>query len=127
MAPELTAERMIDGVREGLPVTQMDDLQAALDLPLDKLSNHLGISRATLHRRKLAGRLDSGESDRVLRFARLYSLAQEALETPEQARAWLKSPQFGLNGEVPLAYAETEIGAREVEDLLGRIDHGVYS
>jgi uncharacterized protein (DUF2384 family) len=28
---------------------------------------------------------------------------------------------------VPLDYAETEIGAREVEDLLGRIEYGVYS
>jgi uncharacterized protein (DUF2384 family) len=39
----------------------------------------------------------------------------------------LRSPQIGLGGAVPLAYAETELGAREVEDLLGRIEYGVYS
>jgi len=33
----------------------------------------------------------------------------------------------GLGGETPLEYAETEVGAREVEDLLGRIEYGVYS
>jgi putative toxin-antitoxin system antitoxin component (TIGR02293 family) len=45
----------------------------------------------------------------------------------EEARQWLNSPQFGLGGAVPLDYAETEIGAREVENLLGRIEYGVYS
>ena len=43
------------------------------------------------------------------------------------ARLWLGSPQVGLGGAVPLDYAETEVGAREVEDLLGRIDHNVYA
>ncbi|PYJ36479.1 MAG: hypothetical protein DME81_10160 [Verrucomicrobia bacterium] len=45
----------------------------------------------------------------------------------DKARAWLKHPQYGLGGAVPLDYAETEIGAREVDNLLGRIDYGVYS
>jgi putative toxin-antitoxin system antitoxin component (TIGR02293 family) len=45
----------------------------------------------------------------------------------ESALDWLRSPQFGLGGKIPLRYAETEVGAREVADLLGRIDYGVYS
>ena len=39
----------------------------------------------------------------------------------------VNSPQVGLGGAVPLDYAETELGAREVEDLLSRIEYGVYS
>ena len=53
--------------------------------------------------------------------------AVEVMESEEHARQWLASPQVGLGGEVPLEYAETEVGAREVEDLLGRIEYGVYS
>jgi len=49
------------------------------------------------------------------------------MESLEAGRRWLTSRQFGLGGAVPLEYAETEVGAREVEDLLGRIEHGVYS
>jgi len=45
----------------------------------------------------------------------------------EKARAWLKHPQVGLGGAVPLDYASTETGAREVEDLLGRIKYSVYT
>lgn len=87
----------------------------------------LGISKATLHRRKLAGRLDSAESSRVVRFARLMGRAIEVMESEDRARQWLAAPQAALGGEVPLEYAETEVGAREVEDLLGRIEHGVCS
>ena len=53
--------------------------------------------------------------------------AVEVMESEENARKWLASPQAGLGGAVPLEYAETEVGAREVEDLLGRIEYGVYS
>jgi putative toxin-antitoxin system antitoxin component (TIGR02293 family) len=94
---------------------------------MEQLAPMLGISRATLHRRKVSGRLDAAESDRVLRFARLLGRAGEVMESLEAGRRWLTSRQFGLGGAVPLEYAETEVGAREVEDLLGRIEHGVYS
>jgi putative toxin-antitoxin system antitoxin component (TIGR02293 family) len=84
-------------------------------------------TKATLHRRKADGRLGPAESDRLVRFARLLGRAIEVMESGEAARQWLCSPQFGLGGAVPLEYAGTEVGAREVENLLGRIEHGVYS
>lgn len=119
--------KLLAAVRSGLPVRELEALQTTLAVPMEKLVPLLGISKATLHRRKQAGRLDQAESDRVLRFARLMGRAVEVMESEANARQWLASPQFGLNGAVPLEYAETEIGAREVEDLLGRIEHGVYS
>ncbi|PYJ47733.1 MAG: hypothetical protein DME85_03895 [Verrucomicrobia bacterium] len=67
------------------------------------------------------------ESDKLLRFARLLEHATDVFGNLVKARAWLKFPQRGLGGSVPLDYAETEIGAREVDNLLGRIDYGVYS
>jgi putative toxin-antitoxin system antitoxin component (TIGR02293 family) len=105
----------------------LDALQASLAVPMEKLVPMLGISKATLHRRKAEGRLDQAESDRVVRFAKLMGKAVEVMESEENARQWLNSPQFGLGGAVPLEYAETEVGAREVENLLGRIEYGVYS
>ncbi len=119
--------KLVEVLRVGLPVRELDDLQATLAVPMEKLGPMLGISKATLHRRKAAGRLDQAESDRLLRFARLMGRAVQVLESEENARRWLTSPQFGLGGAVPLEYAETEVGAREVEDLLGRIEYGVYS
>jgi len=119
--------KMVEVLRVGLPVYELDVLQASLAVPMEKLVPMLGISKATLHRRKAEGRLDQAESDRVVRFAKLMGKAVEVMESEENARQWLNSPQFGLGGAVPLEYAETEVGAREVENLLGRIEYGVYS
>jgi putative toxin-antitoxin system antitoxin component (TIGR02293 family) len=122
-----STSRLVEAIEEGLAVEELEVLRAGLDLPMEKLVSRLGISKATLHRRKRTGRLGPEESDRVLRFARLMGRAVEVFETKENARRWLSSPQAGLGGAVPLDYAETELGAREVEDLLGRIEYGVYS
>jgi putative toxin-antitoxin system antitoxin component (TIGR02293 family) len=126
-AANLSPGKLIEIIHAGLPVQELDVLQTSLDVPMDKLAPMLGISKATLHRRKAQGRLGPEESDRVLRFARLMGKALEVMEGEEAARRWLISPQVGLGGAVPLDYAETEVGAREVEDLLGRIEYGVYS
>jgi putative toxin-antitoxin system antitoxin component (TIGR02293 family) len=123
----LPVGKLVEKLRIGLPVTELNDLQATLAVPMEKLGPMLGISKATYHRRKAEGKLDQAESDRVVRFARLMGKAVEVLESEEDARQWLTAPQFGLGGAVPLEYAETEVGAREVENLLGRIEYGVYS
>jgi putative toxin-antitoxin system antitoxin component (TIGR02293 family) len=124
---EYTPAKLIQCLKTGLPVQELDDLRNSLDLSMERLVPMLGISKATLHRRMTAGRLDSAESDRVVRFAKLMGKAVEVMESPENARKWLSAPQVGLGGAIPLEYAETEVGAREVENLLGRIEYGVYS
>ncbi len=123
----LAPARLIPALKTGLPIRELDHLQSHLDLPLDQLVPLLGISKATLHRRKNSGHLDTGESDRVIRVAKLLGRAAVVMETLAAGRHWLTAPQHGLGGAVPLAYADTEVGAREVENLLGRIERGVYS
>ncbi len=118
---------LIQRIQKGLRFTELKTLQDTLDLPFDELASKLSISRATLHRRKSAGRLSPDESDKVIRFARLLEHAANVFGSLEKGRAWLKFPQYGLGGAVPLNYAETEVGAREVDNLLGRIDYDVYS
>ncbi|HEX4667275.1 MAG TPA: antitoxin Xre/MbcA/ParS toxin-binding domain-containing protein [Chthoniobacterales bacterium] len=125
--PNPSPARVIRVVQEGLHFAELESLRAQLDLPLDRLAEKLGLARATLHRRKASGRLTSDESDKVLRFARLLGQAVQLFGGIDDARRWMKAPQRGLGGAVPLDYAQTETGAREVENLLGRIDYGVYS
>jgi putative toxin-antitoxin system antitoxin component (TIGR02293 family) len=119
-------QELIKIVQDGLGFSEVESLRANLGLPLDGLAAKLGIARATLHRRKAAGRLGPDESDKVIRFARLFQLAEEVFGGKEEARQWLSFPQYGLGGGVPLDYARTEVGAREVEKLLMRIEYSVY-
>lgn len=118
---------IIPQIKAGFPVARFKHLGAALAIPEDQLAKHLGISRATLHRRKQSGRFDPWESDRLHRFSRLFDIAAEVFDGTGEARQWLSTGQVGLGGVAPLEYAETEEGAREVERLLGRIEHGVYA
>jgi putative toxin-antitoxin system antitoxin component (TIGR02293 family) len=67
------------------------------------------------------------ESERLFRLACLYDKAVEVFEDPQMARKWLKEPSWALGDVTPLRYADTELGAQEVEDLLGRIEHGVFT
>ena len=118
---------LIRKIQKGLRFSELETLQNSIDLPFERLAAKLAISRSTLQRRKAAGRLSPDESDKVMRLSRLLEHATNVFGDIERARAWLKFPQRGLGGAIPLDYAETEVGAREVDNLLGRIEYSVYT
>jgi putative toxin-antitoxin system antitoxin component (TIGR02293 family) len=65
--------------------------------------------------------------DRLNRFVRIATRAREVLGEEEKARQWLRTPNRALAGQTPLSRLDTNLGAREVEEILGRIEHGVFS
>ena len=121
------AAELIAQVRAGLPYAALEALRERLGLPLPDLATVTGIPLRTLARRRQTGRLDRLESERVLRIERLLALATEMLRDGERARDWLRSPKSALAGQSPLEVADTEVGAREVEQLIGRLRHGVFA
>lgn len=125
----LLAGKVTARVKAGLPLAEFDALRELLGLTVEGLADKIGISTATLSRRRQSGRpLDAGHSDRLVRFARLFRLATELHDGDEEAaRDWLRKPARALDGETPLDHADTEAGAREVENLIGRLEHGVYT
>jgi putative toxin-antitoxin system antitoxin component (TIGR02293 family) len=125
--PITTIHREIGRIHAGLSFRAVLNLQKALDVPLEKLASVLGMSRATLHRRKLQGKIDKEESEKLVRYQRLLKKAEDVFGDATSARKWLTHPQPGLGRAVPIEFAKSEIGAREVENLLGRIEFGVYS
>ena len=125
--PIASIHEQIGRIHAGLSFRAVQNLQKALDVPMDKLASVLGMSRATLHRRKIQGKIDKDESEKLVRYQRLLKKAEDVFGGGDSAREWLTSPQTGLGNAVPLDFAKTEIGAREVENLLGRIEYGVYS
>ena len=123
----LSVQQQIGQIQAGLSFRAVRSLQNALDLPLEKIAAFLGMSRATLHRRKAQGKIARSESERLVRYQKLLKKAEEVFGDASSAREWLIQPQVGLGNARPVEFARTEIGAREVENLLGRIEHGVYS
>ena len=122
-----TIHQQIVQIHAGLSFRAVQNLQKALDVPMEKVASVLGMSRATLHRRKIQGKIDKEESEKLVRYQRLLKKAEDVFGDAKAAREWLTNKQAGLGDAVPLEFAKTEIGAREVENLLGRIEYGVYS
>ena len=115
-------------VRKGLPARSVTALAEKLHLGNTVLSRKLGIPQRTLTRRRSqASPLTPAESDRMVRAARVYANAVEMIGDKEKAIEWLSTPNRALGGERPLDQLDTDMGARMVEDILGRIAYGVYS
>jgi putative toxin-antitoxin system antitoxin component (TIGR02293 family) len=115
-------------VKEGFPYSVFERFQQNVALPIEELAILLQIKRRTLARRREEGRLTADESDRLLRASRVFGKALALFEGDlDAARTWFSTPAPALANRTPKDYATTEVGAREVENLLGRLEHGVFS
>jgi putative toxin-antitoxin system antitoxin component (TIGR02293 family) len=120
--------RMAELVAAGLPTQALREISASLDLQLSRVGPLVNIAPKTLQRRLQAGgRLKPAESERVVRLMRLVARAHAVLGDEAKARAWLERPLRELGGKTALELSATEPGAREVEQVLGRLEHGVFA
>jgi len=86
----------------------------------------LVIPKRTLARRRAGHEpLTVEETDKALRLRRTAVLAEKVFGEPAKAHRWLRKPKRALNGETPVAFLASEEGARIVEEMLYRIDHGM--
>jgi putative toxin-antitoxin system antitoxin component (TIGR02293 family) len=121
-----TSADLSAAIREGFPHEAVSALTST-GLSLQEIASSLDLSLRSLQRRKTQGRLARYESDRLYRLARLVSLAANFLGDHKTAIDWLKRPNHALGGVAPLAIIDTELGARQVENVLGRIGYGGVS
>ena len=127
-AEPATTNEWVACIRSGLPAASAIAFKAALGLTNEELASVLGVSPRTVARLDAqTSHLDPVSGDRLVRSARLYAIAAEVLEDEPAAARWLKAPQRALGGAVPLELAQTDVGSRAVEALLGRMEHGVFT
>ena len=119
--------KVIAQIKAGLPVKTFFALRDQMSISSEALADIVGIAPRTLARRKEQGKLRRDESERVIRLQRLFKKTVEVFEDARAAQSWFVTPQLGLARKTPLEYAGTELGAREVENLLLRIEHGVFA
>jgi len=115
-------------IEHGFSFEALLRLETNSGLSLASLASIIGIPERTLARRKAAGKLEPDESERLLRVSNLFEKCVELFEGDVTGAVnWLTSPKKALNHQPPLLYARTELGAREVEDLIGRLGGGIFS
>lgn len=117
-------------VRAGLPAQALDHVLQRLSPAMATQAEIYEVvgSARTLQRKRTARQpLSVDESDRLARLARIVVRAETALGNPDAARRWLGKPNRSLGGAVPLHLLDSDAGALAVTQVLGRIEHGVYS
>jgi putative toxin-antitoxin system antitoxin component (TIGR02293 family) len=117
--------RLRDALRNGVPRAAFEKLRSDLGTTNEELAEVLAIPLRTLARRTDFFKPD--ESERILRVGSVLSNAVSVLVEKEAAARWMTHPKRALSGLTPLRCCDTEFGAREVDKLLLRIAHGVFS
>jgi len=123
-----SSSELIRQVGRGFSYQALLALESRSGIDLQRIASIIGIPPRTLARRKSSGRLTSDESEKLLRLSAVFEQALDLFEGDRPAAMqWLTTPKNALENETPLHYSRTELGAREVENLMGRLEHGVFA
>jgi putative toxin-antitoxin system antitoxin component (TIGR02293 family) len=124
---------LLDSVEEGsLPVAPVQRARPQALLALAERGytqdeiHELVVPKRTLARRRMKGEaLSVEETDKALRLDRIAALAGRVFGDRGRAWHWLRQAKASLDGAAPIAFLGSEAGARRIEDMLLRIDHGI--
>jgi putative toxin-antitoxin system antitoxin component (TIGR02293 family) len=120
--------KLVRALQAGLPYSAIRRLERRIGLSPDEIAAVIQIPPRTLARRKVQKKLTLHESERLYRLADVVECAIELFEGDIRlTRNWLRAPRRALGGKTPLEMTETELGAQQVRDLIGRLEHGVLS
>lgn len=119
---------------------QLDDDTAQFRVPASHVERllELGYEKAEIYaivapRRTLDRRIKNdelltiAESDRVQRLERVMENAIRVFANADKANIWLRRPNRGMDRAIPINLLTSESGARKVENMLGAIEHGMFS
>ena len=120
-SPQDLAER----VREGLPFSALSAVMEQYGISRDVLCDLLHLSPRNFLRRKEQKRLSPNESDRLYRLARVLAHANRVFEDQNESADWIQTPNASLGKQQPLTLLDTDIGVQQVDQVLGRIEHGI--
>ncbi len=126
-ADSMSALQLIDRSRQGLTAAEADRVAALLGITDKEMARLLNQSPATFHRQAKVGRLDAATSERLLLLARLAMYGTDVFQDRGKFIRWLQRPLRLLADRAPLALMDSPTGVQLIEDILGRIEYGVFS
>jgi putative toxin-antitoxin system antitoxin component (TIGR02293 family) len=113
-------------IERGLPLSTLEEFSAYSGIAVKDLLEVVIPARTLKHRRQRQEPLNLDESDRLARVARIYELAVKVFGDPEKARRWLSKPKIRFNEQTPFSMLRTDLGGRQVEEMLIQIDEGMF-
>ncbi|MGR5056813.1 type II RES/Xre toxin-antitoxin system antitoxin [Vibrio rotiferianus] len=117
-----------DAVHKGFEPKVYRNIVERVKLSQSEFQHVTLIPVSTIKRRlKNEERFNTQESDAIYRLAMLLKLATELFDDEERALGWMRENVYGLGGKRPLDMVSTTVDFEIVKDLIGRLEHGVFS
>lgn len=113
--------------RKGISKKSLLALAKQISLTIEEVASVLHISERTLQRYTPQTLVKTEYADRAIELALLYERGIEVLGSERAFSSWIKSPNYALGGEIPFNLLDTRIGFTMVLNILGRIEHGIFS
>ncbi|MCL2938985.1 MAG: DUF2384 domain-containing protein [Trichodesmium sp. MAG_R02] len=120
--------QIVSIIRQGFSIISVMKVAEYCGISESQMAGLLATSERTISRRKKDQKsLDLSESDRLYRIAKIFAHTLDVFENVETARDWLKKSNRALAGKTPLELLDTDAGTQQVDQLLNKIEYGVYS
>lgn len=127
VSKQATEIELIEMARKGIAKKALKRIAGLSGLSISELSKLLPVSLRTIQRYSDDDLLDSAVSEHALQIAEVLSHGTRVFSSLESFQRWLHAPSVALGHQTPVSFFDTGFGTRMVSDLLGRIEHGVYS
>lgn len=113
---------------DGISANVLRNFRVYFNLSHDLTANMLNVSAPTLYRWTRSNKnLDRNFSVKLLEITDLFLYGSEVFGNNKNFFKWLNLPNSALGGMEPLDLIEIPGGVSKVKDVIGRIEHGVYS
>lgn len=124
---ELTGMEKIRKVRQGMTRQDLEQVKDSFGLDYETLAKILSVAKATLFNKKGTATFSASLSEKIFAMADLYSYGLSVFGEKDKLNRWMEKENRALGYVRPLELLDTLIGIDEVKNILGRIEHGVYS
>lgn len=117
----------LENAIDGVPKQSAIKLADAMDVPLKDMASLLNISYKTFARKKPADKMDVLTSSLTIEIANVIAEGITTFGSVQKFRSWLQKPNRALNDYTPFSLLNTPTGIKMVQNVLGRINEGVYT
>lgn len=124
---EMSGMEKINLVRKGLTKSDLEQVKENYGLDYATLAQVLSVAKATLFNKKGTARFGAALSEKIFALADLYAYGYMVFGEKDRFNRWLDQENKALGFVKPISLLDTMIGVEEVKNIIGRIEHGVYS
>jgi putative toxin-antitoxin system antitoxin component (TIGR02293 family) len=117
----------ISTVKQGVSKDTLAQFKQLIALDYGRLSSILGTTKTTLHKKQGTEKFSLSVSEKFVTLVDLYTYGYEVFGDEEKFNRWIQTENRALGNTIPLDLLDTIFGINEVRNLIGRIEHGLFS